>query len=89
MFRVLYFVVVIAGLLWILQTRPIWLQPTRAMEEPPRGAQIEQEWQRDESTRMTETMRRTWITVFAVAGVIAAGEVWCLVAGRLKWWQRP
>lgn len=89
MFRILYLVVFALGLLWIVQTRPIWLEPTRALEEPPRHAVAGQpDWQRDEEARTTETWRRIRITTLGVLGVIVASEVWCLLAGRLRSFYR-
>jgi hypothetical protein len=88
MFRILYFVVIVGGLLWILQTRPIWLEPTRALQEPPHRAAGDADWQHDEDARADETLRRTRIVAIATLGVMAAGEVWCLLAGRLKIFHR-
>jgi hypothetical protein len=88
MFRILYLVVVVGGLLWIIQSRPIWLEPTRAVEKTPRGAAGDADWQSDEDARMDETFRRTKLVVVATIGVIAAGEIWCLLAGRPRLFHR-
>ena len=84
MFRILYLVVVVGGLLWIIQSRPIWLEPSRAVETTARGAAGDAEWQSDEDARMAETIRRTKIVVGATIGVIAVGEIWRLLGGRLR-----
>jgi hypothetical protein len=84
MFRLLYLVVLLAGLAWIIQTRPIWLEPGRAAEGVPRAAPAEAAWQQDETARMSETFRRIKIVVVATAGVVVGGEIWCLVAGRVR-----
>jgi hypothetical protein len=88
MFRILYLVVLTLGLLWILQTRPIWLEPTRAVEKPPSAAAGDADWQRDEDGRLYEMFRRTRITALATLGVIVAGEAWCFLAGRLNLFHR-
>ena len=88
MFRILYFVVLVAGLLWIVQTRPVWLDPTRAVEEPPAAAAGDADWQHDEESRSDEMFRRIRIVAFATIGVIVAGEIWCFLSGRLRLFSR-
>jgi hypothetical protein len=85
MFRLLYFVVLVGGLAWILQTRPVWLEPDRLAEEPPRAAAGQDGPQREEEARAKEMFRRIKIVTVATVGVVAAGEIWCVVAGR---WRR-
>jgi len=84
MFRILYLVVAIAGLLWIVQTRPIWLEPTRAVPLSAGTAESDANREQEEDARYDETIRRTRIVVIAVMGVIGVSEAWILVAGRLN-----
>jgi hypothetical protein len=84
MFRLLYLVVLLAGLAWIIQTRPIWLEPGRAAEAVPRVAPGEAAWEQDETARMNERFRRIKIVAVATVGVVLGGEIWCLVAGRVR-----
>jgi hypothetical protein len=88
MFRILYLVVLAAGLLWIVQTRPIWLDPTRAVEVRPRGAAADADWRSEENARRDEMVRRIKIVAVATVGVVVAGEIWCLLGGRLRLFHR-
>lgn len=87
MFRIVYFVVRVAGLFWILQTRPIWLEPTRALDDAPRAAEGA-DWQQDETARSDETFRRIKMVGLAWPGVILVGEAWILAYHRLRLFRR-
>jgi hypothetical protein len=88
MFRLLYLVVLVAGLFWILQTRPLWLDPERAADMRPRAAADGGDWQDQEEARSEETIRRVKIVGMAAIGVILVGEAWVLAYHRLKLFRR-
>jgi hypothetical protein len=86
MFRLLYLVVLVAGLFWIVQSMPLWLDPQRAADMRPHAAGGP-DWDEQEA-RDGETAHRVKIVVAAVIGVVVAGEAWAIVYHRLRWFRR-
>jgi hypothetical protein len=85
MFRLLYLVVFAVGLLWIVESRPLWLDPQRAADMRPAA---DGDWEHQEIARAAETRRRVKLVVLAVMGVVVAGEVWVLLYHRLRLFHR-
>ncbi len=83
MFRFLYLVVLIGGLLWIVQTRPLWLDPSRAARLQPAGSTA-QAWELNEEARMDEMFRRLWWVAGATVVVVAGGETWNLLRTTIR-----
>jgi hypothetical protein len=77
MFRILYLVVLVAGILWIVQANQAWLDPVH-MAEMPASARDDGSVAA-ENAQMNELARRIKLVAVAVVAVIVASEVWHLV----------
>jgi hypothetical protein len=83
----LYLVVFAAGVLWIVQSRPLWLDPQRAADMRPQPG-AGGNWEQQERVRADETTRRVKLVVLAIVGVVVAGEAWVFAYHRLRWFRR-
>lgn len=63
-FRLLYVVVITCGLLWIAAGRPLWLDPTQALDDPRQIEAIQ-----------AETIWRVKVTAIVSMAVIVLGEL--------------
>jgi hypothetical protein len=81
--RWLYIAVLGGGLLWIVNSKPLALEPTRVLEAP-KGAAAGAKWDREEQARTDEFYRRLKIVSTAAIVLVLVGES-ARVASRFIW----
>jgi hypothetical protein len=81
-YRLVYIVVMGLGLLWIIDSQSIWLNPTQVLDDSSkvRGASFD----RQESDRVVEMNRRIKVVAATTMGVVVGVEVLAFVLRRLR-----
>ena len=81
-YRLIYIVVMGLGLLWIIDSQAIWLNPTQVLENSSKIRGVD--FDRQETDRVTEMNRRIRVVAATTIGVVVGVEVLSFVLRRLR-----
>ena len=82
-YRLIYIVVMGLGLLWIIDSQAIWLNPMQVLDDSSskvRGVDFD----RQETDRVVEMSRRIKVVTATTMGVVVGVEVLAFVLRRLR-----
>ena len=81
-YRLVYIVVMGLGLLWIIDSQSIWLNPTQVLDNSTKVRNAS--FDRQESDRVVEMNRRIKVVAATTMGVVVGVEVLAFVLRRLR-----
>ncbi len=81
-YRLVYIVVMGLGLLWIIDSQSIWLNPTQVLDNSSKVRNAS--FDRQESDRVVEMNRRIKVVAATTMGVVVGIEVLAFVLRRLR-----
>lgn len=84
--RIIYTIILGIGILWIINTRPAWMDPMRMVNAPINGPAA-RDFERDERSRVEEMSRRIKLTAVGFGVAVVVVESLAFVGRRFR--RRP